>query len=179
MEASVSNNMKYKNLIILVSILIPIVVAILYYTPVLDLKGVDLSFLPLVNAIINGTTAVLLVTAVVAIKKKNIALHKKLMLSALVLSVIFLLSYVLYHASHESTPYGGEGALKLIYFTILISHIVLAAVIVPLVLITLVRALSEKFDKHRKIARITFPLWLYVAITGVVIYIMISPYYAS
>jgi putative membrane protein len=99
------------------------------------------------------------------------------MTTAIVLSVLFLLSYVTYHAASESTKFGGEGAIKSIYYFILLSHILLAIVIVPLVLISYVRALSEKFDKHRKIARYTLPLWLYVTITGVIVYLMISPYY--
>jgi putative membrane protein len=175
--SSVSETSKYKNLIILVSILIPIAVAILYFTPSLNTGDLDLSFLPKVNATINGTTSLLLIAALLAIKRNNIQLHKRLMVSALGLSVLFLLSYVLYHSTHESTPYGGEGVIRSIYFFILITHIVLAAVIVPLVLISFVRALEEKFDKHKKIARITFPLWLYVSVTGVVIYWMISPFY--
>ncbi|MFN7014026.1 MAG: DUF420 domain-containing protein [Bacteroidia bacterium] len=162
--------------IVAVSIIIPVAVAILFFAPKLDV-GSKLTFLPALNAFLNGTTSVLLIAAFIAIKNKNIELHRKLMLSAVGLSVLFLLSYITYHATSEPTIYGGEGALKSIYYFVLISHIILAAVIVPLVLISFVRALSEKFDKHRKIARITLPLWLYVTITGVIVYLMIAPYY--
>jgi len=176
-----SANVKERKLlpyIIGVSIVIPVVVAVLALSPKLELlSGFDLHILPFINAILNGTTSVVLVAGFFAIKNKNVKLHRRFMTSAIVLSVLFLVSYVLYHSSAPSTPYGGVGSLRTIYFTILISHILLAIVIVPLVLITFVRALSEKFDKHRKIARITLPLWLYVTVTGVIVYLMISPYY--
>lgn len=162
--------------IIAVSIIIPIAVAILFFAPKLDV-GSKLTFLPALNAILNATTTILLIAAFIAIKNKKIELHRKLTLGAIALSVLFLLSYITYHATSEPTHYGGEGILKSVYYFVLISHIILAAVIVPLVLISFVRALNEKFDKHKKIARITLPLWLYVTITGVIVYIMIAPYY--
>ncbi|MEQ8910556.1 MAG: DUF420 domain-containing protein [Vicingaceae bacterium] len=171
------NNQKFKSLIIIASVLIPVVVAVLYLMPKSWEVGDEVFFLPKLNAFINGLTTLVLIAGLIAIKKKNIILHKRLMISALVLSVLFLLSYVTYHTLAESTPYGGEGMMRNIYFFILITHILLAIAIVPLVLITFVRALSEKFDKHKKIARITLPIWLYVTITGVVVYLMISPYY--
>jgi putative membrane protein len=173
--ASVKEN-KFLPLIIAASILIPVVVAILFFAPKIDL-GINIGFLPKFNAIINGSTSVLLILGFIAIRNKNIKLHRRLMTSAILLSIIFLLSYVTYHAASESTKFGGEGAIKSIYYFILLSHILLAIAIVPLVLITFVRALSEKFDKHRRIARYTLPLWLYVTITGVIVYLMISPYY--
>lgn len=179
MQSSGIKERKLLPYIIGVSIVIPIVVAVLAFSPKLEIiKGFDLHILPFINAIINGLTSIVLVAGFLAIKNKNISLHRRLMTSAIALSVLFLVSYVLYHASAPSTPYGGEGILRTIYFTILISHILLAIVIVPLVLITFVRALSEKFDKHRRIAKITLPLWLYVTVTGVIVYLMISPYYA-
>jgi len=165
----------YKSLIILISIVLPVAVAVLYVLP--KTETTLFSFLPLLNAIINGTTFLILIAALVAIKNKNIVLHKRLMWTALILSVVFLLSYVLYHATTPSTSYGGEGTLKYVYFFILLTHILLSAVVVPLVLLTLVRALAEKFDQHRKIAKITLPIWLYVTLTGVLVYLMISPYY--
>lgn len=170
-------NKSFKPLIIIASVLIPVAVAVLYLMPKSWEVGDEVLFLPKLNAIINGLTTLVLIAGLVAIKNKNVILHKRLMLSALVLSVIFLLSYVTYHTLTESTPYGGEGMMKNVYFFILITHIILAIAIVPMVLITFVRALSEKFDKHRKIARITLPIWLYVTITGVVVYLMISSYY--
>ena len=131
----------------------------------------------MLNASINGTATVVLIAGFLAIRNGKIQLHKRLMSLAILLSVLFLVSYVAYHLTTVSTPFGGEGAIKSLYFFILISHILLSAAIVPLVLITYVRALSQRFDKHRKIARITLPIWLYVTITGVVVYFMISPYY--
>ena len=166
---------KFKSLIIFFSIVIPLAVGALYLLPKSNIES--FSFLPMLNAIINGTTFCVLIVAVMAIKKKNINLHKKLMWTAMTLSILFLISYVLYHSTNESTSFGGEGAVKTIYLIILFSHIVLSAIVVPLVLITLVRALSEKFDQHRKIAKITLPIWLYVTLSGVIVYLMISPYY--
>jgi putative membrane protein len=176
MSVENSKEKKFTPLIIAISIIIPAAVTILFYGPKLDL-GSRLTFLPALNAFLNGTTSLLLILGVLAIKKGQRKTHEKYMKGALILSVIFLLSYIAYHASSEPAKYGGEGILKYLYFFILFTHIILAAAIVPLVLITFVRALSEKFDKHKKIAKITFPLWLYVTVTGVVVYFMISPYY--
>jgi len=169
--------MNRKALIIALSILIPIVVSILYVLPKDASSGESILMLPKLNALINGTTFIVLLIAFNAIKKGNRKLHKQLMLLAIVLSVLFLVSYVIYHSMAESTSFGGEGVIKYIYFFILISHILLAIVIVPLVLITLNRALSQKFDRHKKIARICLPIWLYVTLSGVIVYLMISPYY--
>ena len=167
----------FRSLILIASVLIPIVVAVLYFMPKKVETSEGLYLLPKLNAIINAITSLVLIVAFWAIKKGKIIWHKRLMLAALGLSVLFLLSYVCYHALAVSTPYGGEGFLRKLYFFVLLTHIILAIVIVPLVLVTFSRALSEKFDKHKKIARITLPLWLYVTITGVIVYIMISPYY--
>ncbi|WP_433780064.1 DUF420 domain-containing protein [Flavobacterium anhuiense] len=170
---------KFSKFIIAVSIIIPVVVAILFGVKLRDF-GVNvepLSFLPPIYATTNGITAVILVWAVLAIKKGNQKLHERLMTFAIALSVAFLVMYVAYHMTSDSTKYGGEGALRYIYFFILITHILLSIAIIPLVLITYVRALAKRFDRHRKIAKITFPLWLYVAVTGVIVYLMISPYY--
>ncbi|MBE7441147.1 MAG: hypothetical protein KFKLKKLM_02162 [Flavobacteriales bacterium] len=165
----------YKSLIILLSIVVPVAVAVLYVLP--KTETTLFSFLPMLNATINGTTFFILIAALVAIKNKNVVLHKRLMWTALILSVLFLLSYVLYHATTPSTSFGGEGTIKYVYFFILLTHILLSAIVVPLVLLTLVRALAEKFDQHRKLAKITLPIWLYVTLTGVLVYLMISPYY--
>ena len=175
-----STEKKYNIWIIILSIAIPVVVAILFQIKLSDF-GFDvkpLTFLPPIYATINGITAVLLVWAVLAIKKGNRSLHERLMKTAIACSVLFLVMYVAYHLTSDSTPYGGTGVLRPIYFFILISHIILSIGIIPLVLITYVKALAQRFDKHKKIAKITFPIWLYVAITGVVVYLMISPYYA-
>ena len=152
-------------------------VGLIYITPKFEIDEGSLDFLPALNASINGTVSVLLIAAVIMIKQGNQKAHQFLMTTNLVLSALFLVSYVLYHTTHESTAFGGEGMIRTIYFFILLTHIVLAIVIVPLVLISFSRALSAKYDKHKKIARITFPIWLYVSITGVVVYWMIPPYY--
>jgi putative membrane protein len=165
---------KSKPWIIAVSIVVPIVVAVLFSVKI---EGYDTSFLPPVYATLNGLTALFLVAGVISIKNRKVEIHRKLMTSAIVFSALFLVLYVIYHSTSDSTPFGGEGWIRSVYFTLLISHILLSIVIIPLVLFTYVRALAERFDKHRKIARITFPIWLYVAISGVVVYLMISPYY--
>ncbi len=170
---------KYHKWIVVLSVSIPVVVAILFGVNLRDL-GYDvtpLTFLPPIYATINGVTAVLLITAVVAIRKGRRKLHETLVKICIGCSVAFLLMYVAYHMTAESTPYGGEGAIRYLYFFILISHILLSIVVIPFVLITFVRGLSGDFVKHRKLAKVTFPLWLYVAVTGVVVYLMISPYY--
>ncbi|MFB6306034.1 MAG: DUF420 domain-containing protein [Flavobacteriales bacterium] len=167
---------QYKPFIIAASILLPVIVAILYLLPA-PKDGTMFDFLPAVNATINGITTGVLITGFIAIKKNKWELHKWLMSSAIILSIIFLLCYVLYHATSETSHYGADGSIRYIYFFILISHIILAAIIVPLVLITYIRALNQNFIRHKKIARWTFPLWLYVTITGVVVYLMMMPYY--
>jgi len=152
-------------------------VGLIYVTPKFVVEQGALDFLPTLNASINAAVSLLLILGVFFIKQGNRRAHQFAMTSAIVLSALFLISYVLYHTTHESTSYGGEGLIRYVYFFILLTHIVLAIVIVPLVLISFSRALSERFDQHKKIARITFPLWLYVSITGVVVYLMISPFY--
>ena len=168
----------YNKWIYIVAAVLAAAVGAIYITPKFEVPKGSLDFLPALNATINGTVSFLLVLGVVLIKQGKRKAHQVVMTSAIGLSALFLISYVLFHTTHESTSYGGEGIMRTVYFFILITHIVLAIVIVPLVLISFVRALSERFDKHKKIARITFPLWLYVSITGVLVYLMISPYYA-
>ena len=166
---------KYNVYIWIVSIIIPLVVAFLFTVRIPNLES--LSFLPPIYATINGLTSILLITALWAIKNKKIKLHEGLMKTAIGFSLLFLLMYVAYHMTSDSTPYGGEGVVRYIYFFILITHIFLSIGIIPMVLITYVRAISKQFADHKKIARYTFPIWLYIAITGVVVYLMISPYY--
>jgi putative membrane protein len=186
---------KYNKWIVILSILIPVAVAILFKVKLKDfgVQVAPLSFLPSIYATINGVTAVLLVSAVLAIKSGKRVLHENLMKSAIGCSIAFLVMYVAYHMTADSTIFGdvnhnGEldvaeklnvGNLRLVYFLILITHIILSIAIIPLVLVTYVRALAAKFDKHKKIAKITFPIWLYVAVTGVIVYLMISPYYVK
>lgn len=165
---------KQNRFITIISIIIPIVVALLFKVKV----DVELPvFLPPIYATINGLTAILLIVALVAIKQKNINLHKNIIKICIGLSVLFLLLYVVHHATHESTVFGGTGTIKTVYLTILLTHIVLSIVVIPFVLFTLARALNNNFEAHKKLARIAFPIWLYVAVTGVIVYVMIAPYY--
>ncbi len=165
---------KYNKWIVVLSITIPLIVAALF--------GVKIDaelpvFLPPIYASINAFTALVLVTAFWAITNKKQNLHKRLMQLAISLSVVFLVMYIAYHMTSDSTKYGGDGFVKYVYYAILITHIIMSIAVIPFVLITYVRAITNNFERHKKIARITFPLWLYVAISGVVVYIMISPYY--
>lgn len=166
---------KYNKWVVILSIAIPVAVAALFGIKIPNVE--PLSFLPPIYAAINGMTAIILVLAFVAIKRKNRVLHENLMTTAIMCSVVFLILYVAYHMTSDSTPYGGDGLLKYVYYFILITHICLSIIVIPFVLITYLRALTKDFEKHKKIARITFPLWLYVATTGVIVYLMISPYY--
>jgi putative membrane protein len=140
--------------------------------------GFDPHVFALANAIINSIVTVLLVWALIAVKQKNYATHKRLMLWAMALSILFLVSYIAHHLLAGETKYGGDGAMKTIYYIILATHIPLAAIILPFILFTAYRSLTGEFDKHKKLARYTWPLWLYVSITGVLVYLLISPYYA-
>jgi len=165
---------KYNKIIVVLSIAIPLVVAILF--------GVKLDielpiFLPPIYAGTNAVTGLVLIIALWAIKVKNIELHKRLMKTAILFSGLFLIMYVLYHMTSDSTSYGGEGAIKYIYYLILISHILLSIVVIPFVLITYVRAITDDIERHKKIAKITWPLWFYVTVSGVIVYFMILPYY--
>ncbi|RCS28361.1 DUF420 domain-containing protein [Polaribacter sp. WD7] len=171
---------KYKKLITILSIVIPIAVAALFGINLREL-GFDvkpLTFLPPIYATINGITAVVLIAAVVAIKKGNKKLHEQLNTVAIACSLAFLLMYIAYHMTSDSTKFGGEGTIKYVYYFILITHIILSVIVIPFVLLTYMRAKLGQFPEHKKIAKKTFPIWLYVAITGVVVYVMISPYYA-
>jgi putative membrane protein len=163
---------KYRKLVVAVSIIIPIAVAALFGIKV---EGVDLSFLPPFYATLNGITAVLLVLALIFIKKGNMKLHQRTIQACLAISLLFLLCYVAYHMTSDSTVY--EGSYKAVYYFILISHILLSVAVIPVVLFTYLFALEGNFVKHKKYTRFAFPIWLYVAVTGVVVYWMISPYY--
>lgn len=184
---------KYRIWIIILSIVIPVAVAVLFSVKLSDF-GYDvkpLSFLPPIYAAINGVTAILLMTAVWAIKNGNQKRHEFLMKSAIACSVAFLVMYVAYHMTDGGAVFGDVngnrilddaekiqvGSIRYLYYFILLTHILLSVIIIPFVLVTYVRALAKRFDKHRKLARITYPMWLYVAVTGVVVYLMISPYY--
>ncbi|MFK5972145.1 MAG: DUF420 domain-containing protein [Flavobacteriaceae bacterium] len=177
MEALSVLEKKFNRWITVISIIVPLVVAMLFGVKIPNVER--LGFLPPIYASTNALTAVLLVVAVWAIKNGKQKLHQNLMTGCIVLSVLFLSMYIAYHMTAESTTFGGEGILKYVYFFILISHIVLSIAIIPLVLKTYARAYLKKFESHRKLAKITFPIWLYVAISGVVVYMMISPYYVN
>ena len=164
---------KYKKLIVAVSIIIPLAVALLFGVKIKTAE--PLRFLPPVYASINGLTAILLLISLIAIKNKKIKIHETINKFCILLSCCFLIMYVAYHMTSENTVYGGE--MKYVYYFILVTHILLSAIIIPLVLFTYVKAWSGKIAEHRKLAKITFPLWLYVAVTGVIVYWMISPYY--
>ncbi|MFV0248325.1 MAG: DUF420 domain-containing protein [Tenacibaculum sp.] len=166
---------RYKKFIAVISVLIPLAVAALFGIKLPNVK--PLLFLPPIYATINGITAVLLVLSVFAIKRGNRKLHERLNTVALICSAMFLIMYVAYHMTSYSTEFGGTGAIRYVYFFILISHIVLSIAVIPFVLFTYMKAKLENYTEHKKIAKITFPLWLYVAVTGVIVYIMISPYY--
>jgi len=183
---------RHLTIIAILSVVIPLVVAVLLFSPTkLQLEDGWVRFLPHMNGMINTATSLALVAGLVFIKQGKIKYHKTSMLVAFTLGAIFLVSYVIYHASAESTVFGdtnGNGVLeaseaaalgnaRLIYLIILISHILLAAVVVPFVLLALYYSLTEKFAKHRKIVRFAYPIWLYVSVTGVIVYLMISPYY--
>ncbi|MBT8264328.1 MAG: DUF420 domain-containing protein [Muriicola sp.] len=175
MSAATLKERRFNRGITIVSIVIPLVVALLFRVRIPNVE--PLSILPPIYATINGVTAILLIIAVWAIKNGKRSLHQRVMTSCIALSLLFLIMYVAYHMTSDSTSFGGEGVLKYLYFFVLITHIFLSIAIIPLVLLTFAKAYVKNFERHRKLARITFPIWLYVAITGVVVYLMISPYY--
>lgn len=139
--------------------------------------GFDVHIFATINAVVNSIIAVTLVAALIAVKNKKFMLHKKLMFAALILSILFLVSYIAHHLLAGETKFGGVGTIKTIYYFVLITHIILAAVILPFILFTAYRGLTAEFTMHKKLARITWPLWFYVAVTGPIVYLMISPYY--
>jgi putative membrane protein len=178
LHASINRNDKRAYTIIgIVSVVVFLVVAAL---PKMYL-GVTLPFnahvFATINAIINSTVSLLLIAGFILVRQKNYLAHKKVMLTAIVLSGLFLVSYIAHHLFALETKFGGEGAIRYFYFFILITHIILAAVILPFILYTSYQSLSGQFARHKKIVRYTFPLWLYVSITGVLVYLLISPYY--
>lgn len=183
---------RYLTLIGILSIVIPLAIALLLFSPSkLALEGGWVEFLPHLNGMINSATALALIAGFIFIKQKKIKYHKTAMVIAFILGAIFLISYVIYHSSAESTVFGdingnsileeseanSIGNTRAIYLVILITHIILAAVVVPFVLLALYFALTNKIARHRKIVRFAFPIWLYVSVTGVIVYLMISQYY--
>ncbi|HRO42424.1 MAG TPA: DUF420 domain-containing protein [Flavipsychrobacter sp.] len=171
------NDKTARLLIFTVSFVIFFAIAILSRVKIEVDLGFDVHVFALINAIINSTVSVLLVAAYIAVRGKQYIAHRNLMYSAILLSVLFLVSYIAHHLLAGDTKFGGEGAIRYVYFFILITHIILAAIILPFILFTAYRALTGEFEKHKKISRYTFPLWLYVSVSGVLVYVMISPYY--
>lgn len=166
------------SVIIALSVIVPVLVLILMYLPQrYNFLGTESDTQPFFHAVLNGCTALLLITGYFFQSIKEYKWHRNFMISAFVLSTIFLVSYVISKMSNDPVPYGGEGIFRYFYFFILITHIVLAAIIVPLVLFTIYFGITGKYEKHRRIARWTFPVWLYIAITGVLIFIFMWPYY--
>ena len=164
-----------QKVIITVAIVVPLVVAALFKVKI---TGIDLGFLPRIYAGLNALTAFFLILAFLAVKRKNIVQHRFFIRICLLLSILFLLLYIAYHMTSDPTPFGGTGWVKTTYYFILISHILLSIAVIPLVLVTYSKTYLRDFEAHKKWARYTFPVWLYVAVTGVVVYLMIAPYYA-
>jgi len=168
-----------KRLFIVISILIPVVVGVLLYIPKGEMTSTSnwIYTLPFYNAIINTLTSILLILGFYFVKSGQVRFHKASMITAFLLGALFLVFYVIYHSNAESTKFGGEGAVRFVYFFFLITHILLAFIVVPLVLSAIYFAVSQKIEQHRRIVKYTFPVWLYVSVTGVIVYLMISPYY--
>ena len=195
-----NNSKLYNTLIWVISVVVPLVVALLLfakwdydklifdlripnYEPIVIMENLPiakpLTFLPPIYATINGLTALILVVAVYYIKKGKRKIHENLIKVCIALSLSFLVMYIAYHLTSDPTSFGGSGAIAYLYFFILITHILLSIIVIPLVLISYLKAFQSNFVSHKKIAKITFPVWLYVAVTGVIVYLMISPYYLS
>jgi putative membrane protein len=178
LSPSLQKNDKQARILIGVFSFVVFTVVVLLGRVKLDVDlGFDIHIFAKINAIINSAISVLLVGALVAVKNRKLHLHRNLMMLALVLSVLFLVSYIAHHLLSGSTQFGGDGAVKILYYIILISHVFLAAIILPFILFTAYRGLTGEYDRHKKLAKITWPLWFYVAVTGPVVYLMISPYY--
>jgi putative membrane protein len=176
--ASIQKNDKQANWLIgIFSVVVFVVVVVLGRVKLEVDLGFDVHIFATINAFINATIAVLLIAALWAVKSKKYQLHKRFMIAALVLSILFLVSYIAHHLLSGDTKYGGQGTIRYVYYFILITHIFLAAIILPFILFTAYRGLTAEFGQHKKLARYTWPLWFYVAITGPIVYWMISPYY--
>ena len=180
---NVVQDKKVLNFIYIVSAVIPVAVGLLMIMPSewkVNLgmtENASVSSLPLIHAVLNGLTFVFLLLALFAIKNKKIAIHRTFMITALVLSSIFLISYVIYHTTHPSAKFLGEGSIRYVYFFILISHIILSIPVIPLALLSIWRGWTNDIEKHKKLTKYSFPIWLYVSLTGVLVYIFMQPYY--
>ena len=163
-----------RKVIITVAIVVPLVVATLFKVKI---TGIDLGFLPRIYAGLNALTAFFLILALLAVKRKNIDQHRFFIRICLLLSILFLLLYIAYHMTSDPTSYGGN--YPVIYYFILISHILLSIAVIPIVLLTYLFAWEGDFERHKKWNRFAFPIWLYVAVTGVIVYLMIAPFYPA
>jgi len=178
LPASIQKNDKKANLLIILFSVIVFVAVVFLSRIKLEVElPFNVHLFATVNAILNSLVSILLVVGLIAVKNAKYELHRNVMMSAMVLSLLFLVSYICHHLFSESTSYGGEGVMKSVYYFILITHIILAAVILPFILYTSYRALVAEWPAHRKLAKITWPIWFYVSVTGVIVYLMISPYY--
>jgi putative membrane protein len=192
MEKELADNRSYLKVIYLISVLIPLLVAFLIFFPnKLSFVGDWVKILPGIHATINSITAFILIGALVAIKKERMSLHRSLMFSALIMGILFLVSYIIYHSSVDSVKFGDinhDGLVdeielvkvsssRMIYLGVLASHIILSILVVPFVLFAFYYALTGQITKHKRMVKYTYPVWLYVSITGVIVYFMISPYY--
>ena len=173
----VKNDRRARMLIILASIVIFGAIVLLGRVEVPVGGAFDVHVFAKINAVINSIVSILLIAGLITVRQRKYMLHKKIMLAAIVLSVLFLISYILHHLFAGDTKFGGGGTIRYFYFFILISHIFLASIILPFILFTAYRAMISEFPQHKRIARITWPIWLYVSVTGVLVYLMISPYY--
>ena len=171
------NDKKAKRLIWIFSIIVFIAITALSRVKLDVNLGFDLHLFAKMNAILNSMVAVLLIAALVAVRSRKYELHKRLMIGAMILSILFLISYICHHLFTGETKFGGEGNIRSVYYIILFTHIPLAGLILPFILFTAYRGLTADWSRHKKLARVTWPIWLYVAITGVLVYLMISPYY--
>lgn len=168
----------YTPIIITLTVVVNVIIAVLFFIPKQDRDiPFDISLLPRLNAIFNSFTFIFLLAALFFILRKNIKMHRNFIFAAFTSTALFLVSYLTYHALAPSTSFGGEGIIKTIYYFVLITHVTLAPIVVALALFALVWGLTNQVNKHRKIARWTMPIWLYVSLTGVIVYLMISPYY--
>lgn len=172
------NNKRNLQVIYAISILIPLAVAFLFFgNNITKIPGLDVSYFPHINAVLNSLTFICLMVGGLAIRQKNVKIHRASMMSAFLLSSVFLVSYVLYHNNAPHTKFGGEGLVKMVYLAILLTHILLAIAVVPFVLLAIYYAWTGQIESHKKIVKYTYPIWSYVAFSGVVVYLMISPYY--
>ncbi|MEY2963177.1 MAG: hypothetical protein RL754_438 [Bacteroidota bacterium] len=178
-----STDTKVMPIIYTLSVVIPVAVGILMVIPdsiklsIGLTESTEVSSLPLMHAVLNGLTFFFLVLAGIAIKNKKVSIHRTFMSVAFVLSSLFLVSYVIYHMTHPSAKFGGEGAIRGVYFFILITHIILSVPVIPLALMSIYRGWTNDITRHKKLVRFAYPIWLYVALTGVLVYVMMKPYY--